>query len=135
MDKSALLAVPGAFPEIRFAEMTTANVAADLAFEVEREGTLHALAGWVKVVVSEGIECTSSLLDETRMSWDNLLLPIESPTPVRAGDRVEVSIRANMVGKQSVFSWDVRVCGREFHQSSFQGMLLSKSNLEKAPLR
>ena len=132
VDEASLLAAPQPFPEIRFDSIASANVAAELSFVVERDGLLHALAGWVTLTMAGGIQCGSSPLDGNRMPWDHLLLPLESPTPVQAGDRIEAAIRVAMVGKQPITTWDVRVCGRaEFHQSSFRGMLLSKNDLAK----
>jgi hypothetical protein len=80
--------------------------------------------------MAEGISCSSSPLEDKRMLWDHMALPLEIPLTVRRGDRIDVKIRVNMVKKQPVAQWDVSVSGVELHQSGFRGMLISKSDLE-----
>ena len=130
--KTSMLSAPQSFAEIRFDAIAASSVSAELTFEVERDSVFHALAGWVSIIMAEGVQCSSSPLDQDPMPWNHLILPLETPTPVRAGDRIEAAIQFTMVGKQPVPTWNVRVCGRtEFRQSSFHGMLLSKSDLAK----
>lgn len=135
IDLKSLLAAPRTFDAIPIATVTSANISAGLRFQVERPGTLHALAGWVTVTMADGIQCSDSPLDARSMPWDQLILPLESPIFVHVGDSVEVALRNSPVNKEVVLLWDAwirDVAGSlraEFHQSSFHGFLLAKDDL------
>jgi len=135
IDKGTLLAGPQTFPQILFRTFRSPNVAATLHFHIERSGTVHGLAGWIEITTAEGIRCSDSPLDSRRMPWDQLILPLESPVSVQAGDRVQTTIRTSSVGKDAVLLWDVRfrsaagAVRAEFHHSSFQGFLIARQDL------
>jgi protein arginine N-methyltransferase 1 len=137
VDRKSFLAVPRSLDAISLAKMTSSNVAARLSFQVERPGIFHALAGWVELTMMDGIQCTSSPLDDSRMPWDHLILPLEAPISVQIGDRVEAVLRACSVGRNTVLVWDIwlrdttGILRAEFHHSSFLGFLLCKEDLER----
>ena len=131
----SLLSDPQTFDAIPLDTVTSANINARLCFQVERAGTLHALAGWLTVMMTGDIQCSDSPLDAKSMPWDQLILPLEAPTCVHTGDSLEVSLRNSSVNKDVVLLWDVwirdsmGVPRAEFHQSSFHGFLLAKDDL------
>jgi hypothetical protein len=135
IDAASLLAAPQSFNVIPLSTVTSANIGAKFRFEIDRAGTLHALAGWVTVTMVDGISCSDSPLDTRSMPWDQLILPLESPVPVHIGDSVEVWLRNSGVNKDVVLLWDVwvrdaqGVLRGQFHQSSFHGLLLAKDDL------
>jgi enediyne biosynthesis protein CalE3 len=135
IDAASLLATPQSFNAIPLSTVTSANIGAKFRFQIESAGTLHALAGWVKVTMADGIQCSDSPLDAKSMPWDQLILPLDSPVSVHIGDSVEVGLRNSGVSKDVVLLWDVwvrdakGVLRGEFHQSSFHGFLLAKDDL------
>jgi SAM-dependent methyltransferase len=135
--KDNLLAQPQAFDPIELADATSTNMGRTLYFEIEREGTLHALAGWLDIIMAADVRCSSSPLVETPMSWSHLILPVDSPVHVRSGDRIEAAVRAWDDGRETVVVWDVWLrdalgnARAEFHHSSFYGLLLTKEDLRR----
>jgi hypothetical protein len=71
------------------------------------------------------------------MPWNQLLLPIGSPTAVKSGDQIVVKIRSVSVGPEIILTWDVWLNGTdgdlhaEFHHSNFHSLLLTKQDLVK----
>lgn len=59
------------------------------ALTVDRDGTLHAVAGWFEADLSSSVTLRSGPGNTTH--WGQLLWPIE-PLPVRAGDRAQVDL-------------------------------------------
>jgi protein arginine N-methyltransferase 1 len=128
--KESLLAAPESFDEIILTAANVAKVAARGSFRIERPGVLHALAGWFRATMAEGIFCSNSPLDPTPLPWNLALLPIHRPAAVAAGDRVDIAIRADTLRQSMIWSWDVWLYGpdgtprAEFHQSTFFGLFL-----------
>jgi SAM-dependent methyltransferase len=129
--EKSLLAVPESFDEIVLAELATAKAASRSSFRIERPGVFHALAGWFRATMAEGIFCSNSPLDPTPLPWNLLLMPLEKPTVVAAGDNVEAAVRADTVGRGMIWSWEVRLHApdgmlkAEFRHSTFKGLFLS----------
>ena len=121
-----LLAAPQAFDEIVLSEVSVPKAASAGTFQIERSGVLHAVAGWFRATMTEGIFCSNSPLDPAPVPWSLALLPIEQPTAVVAGERLEIAIRSD----DTIWSWDVRLYGldgvlkAEFHHSTFFGQFL-----------
>jgi SAM-dependent methyltransferase len=121
-----LLAAPQSFDEMVLNEFSSPNAASRSSFRIERPGVLHAVAGWFRATMAEGVFCSNSPLDPAPLPWNLSLLPIGQPTPVAAGESVEIVVRAD----QTIWSWVVRLFGAdgvlkaEFHQSTFFGLFL-----------
>ena len=121
-----LLAAPQSFDLIVLDGISSPNVASRSIFPIERSGVLHAVAGWFRATMAEGIFCSNSPLDPAPLPWHLALLPIGQPTPVAVGESVEIAIRAD----QTIWSWVVRLYGAdgalkaEFQQSTFFGLFL-----------
>jgi SAM-dependent methyltransferase len=130
-----LLAAPGSIDEISLLRMDSANLSSQKTFWVERPGTFHGLAGWVRITMAEDICCSNSPLDSNRLPWANAVLPVEWPVAVEPGDRIEAGIRVNSVQRDQIWTWTVRVCNAagqikaDFKHSTFKGLLLRKMDL------
>jgi protein arginine N-methyltransferase 1 len=130
--RNDLLARPQQLGPIELATTTSTSMEATLRFEIEREGTFHALASWIDVTMAANVQCSSSPLDERPMSWSHLILGVESPAAVRSGDRVEAAVRAGDFGDRTIVVWDIWLrdalgqCRAEFHHSTFYGLPLTK---------
>jgi hypothetical protein len=135
--EECLIADPQCFEEIRLAEIASANVAAKGIFFVERSAVFHALGAWFRATMAEGVFCSNSPLDAGRLPWNHLVLPIDCPTAVQPGDRIDAAIRVAAISRDSILGWDVWVYGpsgilkAEFHHSTFYGLLLAKEDLAK----
>jgi protein arginine N-methyltransferase 1 len=129
--EKSLLAVPASFDEIVLANVVTPKAASRNSFRIERPGVFHALAGWFRATMAEGIFCSNSPLDPAPLPWNLFLMPLEKPTGVAAGDTVEAAVRADTVGRGMIWSWEVRLrtpegaLKAEFQHSTFKGLFLS----------
>jgi len=122
--------------ELRTLEFLTAGpdpIAAELDLGVRRPGVLHGIGGWFRARLAPGVEMTTSPLAAERIDRRNVLLPIETPVPVRAGDRVRV--RVNYLPAQFLVAWrgTVEDAGgavrARFSQSSLDGTPLTRADL------
>jgi hypothetical protein len=128
--EKSLLATPASFDETVLAEVVTPKAASRNSFRIERPGVFHALAGWFRATMAEGIFCSNSPLDPAPLPWNLFLMPLDKPTVVAAGDRVDAAVRADTVGRGMIWSWEVRLYApdgalkAEFQHSTFKGLLL-----------
>lgn len=81
-------------------------------FTIGRTGALHGLAGWFTVWLTESIAFTTAP-DAPPTHWQQALLPLRTPIPVRAGQQVQcwLSIAPDQSGWQSVVSYDFNLKG------------------------
>jgi protein arginine N-methyltransferase 1 len=61
---------------------------------VQRDGVLHGLGGWFECELADDIWMTNSPLSDMSIGRAQAFLPIGEALPVRAGDRLEVTIMA-----------------------------------------
>ena len=80
--EKSLLAAPASFNEISLADVVTPKVASRNSFRIERPGVFHALAGWFRATMAEGIFCSNSPLDPAPLPWNLFLMPLDKPTAV-----------------------------------------------------
>lgn len=81
-------------------------------FTIGRTGVLHGLAGWFTVWLTETIAFTTAP-DAPPTHWQQALLPLRTPIPVRAGQQVLcwLEIAPDRSGWQSIVSYDFNLKG------------------------
>ncbi|MGE3277964.1 MAG: 50S ribosomal protein L11 methyltransferase [Vicinamibacterales bacterium] len=103
--------------------------------EVTRSGTMEAVAAWFVAELAPGIRMTNAPGDAHRIDRRLAVLPIDRPVPVRAGDRVGITLRARPT--ETVLDWQVVVRGADgaerarFRHSTFGGMLIAAEDLAR----
>jgi protein arginine N-methyltransferase 1 len=103
-----------------------------------RAGTAHGLGVWFDATLAEGIQF-SNAPGRPRLIYGEAFFPWLEPVALVPGDTVTVTLRANLVGDDYVWSWDTSVVGErdprqlkaEFKQSTFFGQVVSPSKLRK----
>lgn len=105
------------------------------AFSISRPGRGHGLCLWFDSILAEGIEL-SNAPDKPRLIYGRLYLPWPEPVDLKPGQKIAVTLRADLVGDEYVWGWDTRIgngaaAGRHFSQSEFLGELLSPATLRK----
>jgi protein arginine N-methyltransferase 1 len=103
-----------------------------------RAGTAHGLGVWFDTTLAEGIQF-SNAPGRPRLIYGEAFFPWLEPVALVPGDTVTVTLRANLVGDDYVWSWDTSVVGErdprqlkaEFKQSTFFGQVVSPSKLRK----
>ena len=99
---------------------------ADLSFSVTRAATAHGLCIWFETDLLHGIGYSSGPGSQKTI-YGQTLLPWLEAVPVRQGQKILVSLQANLVGEEYVWRWKTEICGdsndpgRCFQQSTFQG--------------
>jgi SAM-dependent methyltransferase len=96
---------------------------------IERDGTMHGLAGWFDCELAEGVTMTNSPLSDRAIDRSQAFLPIEEPVPVRAGDEVRATVMARPADNLIAWVVDLPASGRRFSHSTWQGILLAPEDL------
>ncbi len=132
------LAEPQPWATLDYTALSTPDARGDLNWIVARAGTAHGLSLWFEATLGDGLGfSTSPALPE--LIYGNAFLPLLEPVAVNSGDRVAVTIKANLVGDDYTWRWDTRVVDQgdpgqrkvEFRQSTFFGLPLSPAKLRK----
>jgi len=93
------------------------------------DGVMHGLAGWFECQLAEGEWMTNSPLADERINRPQAFLPIDEAVPVKAGNRVNVTIMARPADHLIAWGVEFPATGRRFSHSTWQGMPLSPANL------
>jgi protein arginine N-methyltransferase 1 len=112
------------------------------SMEIDRAGTLHGIGGWFTAQLSPHVTMSNGPLESKPIERRNVFFPIDRPVAVAKGDSVRVTM--TIQPSESIVAWTVEVRGKpvaegkngaakaRFAHSTFQGMLLSKEDLETA---
>jgi protein arginine N-methyltransferase 1 len=133
-----LLAEPQCWARLDYAVVEDANVAGNLTWTVTRPGIGHGLGVWFDSILAEGVSL-SNAPGHPELIYGNAFFPWSRPIPLAAGDRVEVALKANLVGEDYIWRWDTRVLDPDrpdspkasFAQSTFYGAPLAAARLRK----
>lgn len=133
----SLLAQPQRWAEIDYAQPLPAYRKGSAGFDIARRGTGHGLAVWFDAELVDGIGY-SNAPGQPELIYGMAFFPWPNGVALEEGDRVSVSLRADLVGEDYVWSWDSRVASAgpgllkaEFRQSTFLGKPLSVDELRR----
>lgn len=111
------------------------DIAATLSFVMDRPGTAHGLAMWFDGDLGNG-RGFSNAPDEQPLVYAQAFFPLQSPVELVVGDRIALTVRANLVGGDYIWSWDTLVTSAagkvkaNLRQSTFYGSPLSPALLK-----
>lgn len=88
-------------------------------FAVERDATLHGLAGWFSTELADGVTLDNA--PPSRSSWMQAYFPVEAPVPLAAGDPVKV--RVAVLSDDEHWQWTVDAGGRRQQASTLVRLL------------
>ncbi len=88
---------------------------------VDRDGVLHGLGGWFECELADGIWMTNSPLSDRSIGRGNAFLPIAEPLPVRARDRLDVTIMARPASGMIAWTLNHPATGKRVRHSTWQG--------------
>ncbi len=135
-----LLTQPRSWAALDYTNPEGANVRGEAAWTVERPGMGHGLLLWFDATLGEGIGF-SNAPGQPKLVYGQGFLPWVHPVPLAAGDVVNVTLRADLVGADYIWGWSSRVrtsesTGRmevkaEFRQSTFFGSKIAAAQLRK----
>ena len=132
------LSRPASVIRIETAEVESPDIAGEGLFIASRDGMVEGLGCWFKAGLAPDITISNDP-QLGKSSWTQILLPLERPIPVSAGDRVHTRIQASANGAQ--WHWKVSNGYTESgqnDQSTLLGQLLrpaDQHNLDNRPAR
>jgi protein arginine N-methyltransferase 1 len=131
-----LLSSPAAWAKVDYRTVTGTALAGAVELEACRAGIAHALSAWFDAELVDGVGF-SNAPGQPDAIYGQAFFPLLEPVALEPGDRVNVELRADLVGDDYVWSWNTRVRSpgglpkAEFRQSTFFGTPLSKEQLRK----
>lgn len=131
-----LLAEPVRWAELDYYEIEDTDVEANIEWTILRPGKVHGLTLWFDSELIEGITL-SNRPGASELIYGQGLFPLSHPVKVAIGDRVEITLAANLVGEDYVWRWHTRIYGQDkdlkadFKQSTFFGAPSSVEGFRK----
>jgi type I protein arginine methyltransferase len=130
------LGEPQVWQTLDYATELLPKFKATLNWPIDRSGTIHGIGMWFDTILVEGIGF-SNAPDQPECIYGNALMPLSQPVDLVPGDRVCVTLRANLVGDDYIWSWqtqvtpgaDLQVIKADFQQSSFFAVPRSSNTL------
>jgi len=121
-----LLTEPQTWAVLDYSAGANSCPAAILDFSVTRSGTAHGICLWFEAELLEGISYSSGPAS-SKTIYGQVFLPWLEAVSVQLGQRICVSLQANLVGEEYIWRWETKVgsngngAERHFRQSTFQG--------------
>ena len=135
---NSFLSPPATVVRSQLATATSPDIVGEGLFVANRDGVVEGLGCWFEAELFPGITISNEP-QLGRSSWTQILLPLECPIPVSAGDQLHVQIKAEANGAH--WQWQVSnghmESGRTV-QSTLSGQFLEqayRSNPSRKPVR
>jgi len=109
---------------------------AELHFLLARPATIHGVCVWFETQLFDGIGYSSGP-DGASTIYGQVFLPWLEPVLVVAGQEVEVTLHADLIGSDYIWRWETEIYGssghgaRHFKQSTFQGANFTPQSLRR----
>lgn len=111
--RDALLAAPATAMSLRMGELDDTAQRGAASFRAGRDGVVHAFAIGFTATLADGITLTNAWSNAT--TWDQGLLPLETPLPVTAGAPLSIDVRSD---DGAMWHWRGSVGGAAFEQTT-----------------
>lgn len=129
---------PQVWAVLDYRTITNPNVSNELTWSMDRSGVGHGFCVWFDTILFDVVGF-STAPGRTKTVYHNALFPWTAPVALEPGDRVSISLRANLVSGDYVWQWDTRISSRgdtghvkaHYKQSTFYGVPLSPDQLRK----
>lgn len=134
--REQLLVEPQCWAALNYATIEEPDVSGLVTWTMERAGTAHGLSVWFDATLAEGVGF-SNAPGEPELIYGTTFFPWLEPVPLDIGDRISVTIRADLVVQDYVWRWDTRVVDEreqvkaDFKQSTLHGAPLSPARLRR----
>lgn len=120
-----------------YQEIENPDLAADLGWNVSREGTAHGFVVWFDSELCEGVSF-SNRPGEVDLIYGKAFFPFLEPLQLGAEDRVAIRLSADLIEDEYVWRWNTQVFSRDaseprisLKQSTFFAAPLSGKQLQK----
>jgi type I protein arginine methyltransferase len=132
-----LLVAPQLLTALDYKDLDGPGVKGDLSWLIERDATAHGVCMWYKAETPPTSGYTNSPATREPHVYRHAFLPWPEAVEVIAGDQVTISLRADLMNVDYVWSWDTTVRSGSGHlkvryrQSTFIGAVLSPERIRK----
>ena len=131
-----LLTEPQSWAMLDYTIRDEPNVRGECHWTAQRSGNAHGLCLWFEGLLLDGVPL-SNRPGAPEMIYGQNFFPLVESIPIAAGDRVDVTLDARLVGDDYVWSWETQVfsaAGVElahFRQSTLAATPLTPASLRK----
>jgi protein arginine N-methyltransferase 1 len=131
-----LLTSPHVWAILDYRTIEDPNVSSELTWTAPRAGTAHGLGIWFDADLGGGVGF-SNAPGEPELVYGQAFFPFEAEVKLEAGDRISVTLAANLVGADYIFSWSTLIASNvghvkaRFAQSTFLGEVLPLAKLKR----
>jgi len=125
-----LLSTPVAWAAIEYDSVSFSNACEQFALEAERADAACGLLLWFETELIPSVKL-SNAPGRRKNVYGQLFLPWPQPVELEKGSRVEVTLRADLVGENYVWTWETRSGEQHFRQSSFAAAPLTRESLAR----
>jgi hypothetical protein len=134
IEPEQLLGPAAMVARVAMSDVSTDRLVLDATLTIDRSGTLDALGGWFTSELAPGVVVTNAPDADSRLDRRNVVLPLDRPVPVAAGDTVQVDVRVRPA--ERIVAWRGVVRGAagvqtRFSQSTLGGMLLTREDVRR----
>jgi len=132
-----VVAGPVACGTLDYSVLRNSDWACEVTFVAEGAAEAHGFGLWFDATLVEGIGF-SNAPSASQLIYGQAYFPWPAAVPVSRGDRIELGLRADLVGDSYVWSWNTRVSApgeagarAQFAQSEFFGQMLAPETLRR----
>lgn len=121
--------------ELDYSTLESANVSADLHWNITQPGDAHGVLVWFDTVLADGVGFSNAPGGGAAV-YGSAMFPFLKPVAVQIGDNVDARLSANLIVDDYLWSWQTTIRQQqavkaEFRQSTFFGTPLSPSQLRR----
>ena len=133
-----LLTLPKQWTAIDYGTVQSPNASGALRWTCSDAGSAHGLALWFDTELASGLGF-SNAPSEPRAIYGQAFFPFSAVLNVTPGDRVEIDVRADLVGDDYVWAWETRHVPAQLdshrvtvlRQHSLNALLLAPDELQR----
>jgi protein arginine N-methyltransferase 1 len=138
MGTDCFLTVPQAWATLDYQTIESPDIRANLTWTATRAGTAHGLIAWFEATLSPEIHY-STAPGNPKLVYGNAFFPWEFPVSLLPGDKISVTLQADLVGDDYIWRWNAQVSAFDnpaqvkanFRQSTFYSQPPSLEQLRK----
>ncbi|MGE0104875.1 MAG: 50S ribosomal protein L11 methyltransferase [Blastocatellales bacterium] len=126
-----LMARPGKWAEMDYTTIEDPDVAGEIEFTIERQGTGHGILVWFDTMLDEETGFSNSPASQKPAKvYGRSFFPWQEPVDLAPGDKIGLKIEARLTGEDYVYRWDTTLNSRPlFRQSTFFGSPMAVARL------
>ena len=129
-ESKELLSSPVAWTSIDYQTVSSANVREQFSLRTTCGGRGHGLLLWFETELVPGVKI-SNAPGRPKNVYGQLLLPWPRPVELDEGATIDVSLRADLIGEDYVWTWETRCDKHHFRQSSFAAAPMTPESLAR----